>query len=250
MKLNGPFAFFENGVFASVLEEMLAVQEKLPHSVTFLQPRGGVVAKGLRDHPPTQEAPIPIYVSITTDLSHVSYVGELVGWCDKRDMSEADRVLVDAWIREHQPREQGLRLTGTPEVNLLVVRDLRRLTTPISVAELVKRSDGFPLSTHRTTSGNWSYVYPLTAERLVEKPAEHMSPDWTEMYRLELGIDPSDQHQLLTAVTKDTVVAHQGDAAARRRVAAYYRAQRAFNREHKADERQAAEGNDAATDEN
>jgi hypothetical protein len=55
----------------------------------------------------------------------------------------------------------------------------------------------------------------------VERPAKHMSPDWIEMYRLELGIDPSDRHQLLTAVTKDIAVAHQGDTAARRRVAAY-----------------------------
>ena len=37
----------------------------------------------------------------------------------------------------------------------------------------------------------------------MEGPAKHMSPNWTEMYRLELGIDPSDRHQLLTAVTKN-----------------------------------------------
>jgi hypothetical protein len=65
----------------------------------------------------------------------------------------------------------------------------------------------------------------------VDGPAKHTSPNWTEMYRLELGIDPSDRHQLLTTVTKDIAVAHQGDTAARRRVAAYYRAQRAFNRQ-------------------
>jgi hypothetical protein len=45
--------------------------------------------------------------------------------------------------------------------------------------------------------------------------------DWTEMYRLELGIDPSDKHQLLNAVTKDIVAAHHGNNDARRRVAAY-----------------------------
>jgi hypothetical protein len=47
------------------------------------------------------------------------------------------------------------------------------------------------------------------------------------MYRLELGIDPGDQHQLFTAVTKDIAAARHGDQAARRRVAAYYRAQEA-----------------------
>jgi hypothetical protein len=84
----------------------------------------------------------------------------------------------------------------------------------------------------------------------MKKPAKHTAPDWTEMYRLELGIDPSDRHQLLTAVTKDIVVAHQGDTAARRRVAAYYRAQRAFDRQPEAEERQTAEENDDATNKN
>lgn len=85
----------------------------------------------------------------------------------------------------------------------------------------------------------------------VEKPSENISPDWTEMYRLELGIDPSDRHQLLTAVTKDIVAAHQGNKAARRRVAAYYRAQRALDQQPKAQEREAAEyDEDDAADKN
>jgi hypothetical protein len=70
----------------------------------------------------------------------------------------------------------------------------------------------------------------------MKKPAKHASPDWTELYRLELGIDPSDRHQLLNAVTKDIIVARNGDPAARRRVAAYYRAQRACDRQVAAEE--------------
>ena len=62
----------------------------------------------------------------------------------------------------------------------------------------------------------------------MKKPADHTSPDWTKMYRLKLGIDPNDRHQLLNAVTKDIATAHHGDQAAKRRVAAYSRAQRAF----------------------
>jgi hypothetical protein len=64
------------------------------------------------------------------------------------------------------------------------------------------------------------------------------------MYRLELGIDPSDKHQLMTAVTKDIVVAHQGDTAARRRVAAYYRAQRGCDRQVAEKERGVAENDE------
>jgi hypothetical protein len=63
------------------------------------------------------------------------------------------------------------------------------------------------------------------------------------MYRLELGIDPSDRHQLLNAVTKD-IAARHGDTAAKCRVAAYDRAQRAFERQVAAEERVAAEAED------
>jgi hypothetical protein len=79
----------------------------------------------------------------------------------------------------------------------------------------------------------------------MKKPAKHTPPDWTEMYRFELGIDPSDRHQLLNAVTKDIAAARQGDQAARRRVAAYYRAERAFERQSDAEDDE-----DDAVDEN
>ena len=79
----------------------------------------------------------------------------------------------------------------------------------------------------------------------MKKPAKHTPPDWTEMYRFELGIDPSDRHQLLNAVTKDIAAAHHGDQAARRRVAAYYRAERAFERQSDAEDDE-----DDAADEN
>jgi hypothetical protein len=44
--------------------------------------------------------------------------------------------------------------------------------------------------------------------------------DCTEMYRLELGIDPSNREQLLKAVAKDFRAAIRGDQAADRRLAA------------------------------
>jgi hypothetical protein len=85
----------------------------------------------------------------------------------------------------------------------------------------------------------------------MKKPAKNTSLDWAEMYRLELGIDPNDRHQLLNAVRKDIVAAHQGDKAAKRWVAAYDRAQRAFERQVAAEEREAAEDDeDEAADEN
>ena len=70
-------------------------------------------------------------------------------------------------------------------------------------------------------------------------PARPPSPSWTELYRLELGIDPRDKQALLDAVRKDMMAAYRGDKAAKRRVVAYERAQRAFDREMAAEERQA-----------
>jgi hypothetical protein len=85
----------------------------------------------------------------------------------------------------------------------------------------------------------------------MKEPAKNTSLDLAEMYRLELGIDPNDRHQLLNAVTKDIAAAHHGDQAARRRVAAYYRAERAFNGQVADEEREAAEHDeDDAADEN
>lgn len=85
----------------------------------------------------------------------------------------------------------------------------------------------------------------------MKKPAKNTSPDWTELYRLELGIDPNDRHQLLNAVTKDIAAAHRGDKAAKHRVSAYDRAQRAFDRQVEAEEREAAKDDeDDPADEN
>lgn len=65
--------------------------------------------------------------------------------------------------------------------------------------------------------------------------------EWVERSRLARGLDPRDQHQLLTAVTKDIAAARRGDPAARRRVAAYDRAQRARQGPPNAGARGAAE---------
>jgi hypothetical protein len=59
------------------------------------------------------------------------------------------------------------------------------------------------------------------------------------MYRLELGVDPGNKQELLDAVQKDMTVRH-GDPAAKRRVAAYNRAQRAWEKQVAAEERAAA----------
>jgi hypothetical protein len=104
-------------------------------------------------------------LSTTTQLARIAYQAEIIGWEDKRLLSPAKHEVLDEIISKLQPGERGLyneAKSGTGEsVNLLTIRRLRSLTEEHSVAELRKISDGEFMSTGRTTSGGWSYVYPV-----------------------------------------------------------------------------------------
>jgi len=159
-----PVALFINGVFDTVLQEILEVQSVLPEQIMFLQPFSGSAMTVLRDDPPAIDAPMRLFVSITIDLANVHYEAEIVGWEDKRTMPEAKKQVVKRLIDLLQPDEGGLydaSKGGTGEsVNLLYVRRLRKLEPPFSVSQLQKVRGGEPLSTGRTTAGGWSYVQP------------------------------------------------------------------------------------------
>ena len=158
-------ALFINGVFESVLDEIVKVQSVLPDYPMFLQPHTNSVMVKLRDDPPTLESPMQLFLSTTTQLSRIAYQAEIIGWEDKRLLSPAKHEVLDKIIGKLQPGERGLyneAKSGTGEsVNLLTIRRLRSLTEEHSVAELRKISDGEFMSTGRTTSGGWSYVYPV-----------------------------------------------------------------------------------------
>jgi len=155
-------ALFLNGVYESVLDEILAVQAVLPEQIMFLQPYKSQAIVRLRDHPPTVDDPMRLLISLTTDLPTVLYTAEIVGWNDKRRLpgTPQHRVL-NRLICTLQPNEGGLYNLSTAEdgesVNLLHVRRLRKLSTPFSVSRLAK-TEGGPVSDHRTTSGGWAYV--------------------------------------------------------------------------------------------
>lgn len=72
--------------------------------------------------------------------------------------------------------------------------------------------------------------------------------EWIDLYQQELGIDPTSRQQLFDAVRKDMVAAHHGDKAAKRRVSAYFKAQRPLDRKVAADD--ADEDENDASDEN
>ncbi len=156
-------AFYINGVFESVLEEIRLSQVERPQEHHFLQPYYYLPYTRLRDSPPTIEAPVTLYASITSDLHHVLYTAEIVDWEDKTAISPQRKDEVDSRIKATQPNEGGFNEGGRtpadrPSVNLLTVRNLQKLDRIFSVTELIKDSDGTPVRP-RVQPGGFSYVH-------------------------------------------------------------------------------------------
>lgn len=155
-------SLYINGVFRSVLEEILAAQEARPGSTGYLQPYSKGAIRRLKDLPPSHEAPWRVYMSCTNSLAVVSYEAEIVEWYDKTQMRDEDIKRISAEIAERQPSERGVHMGGEgeePALNLLGIRSLKRLEPPISITGFIKTSDDLPLK-DRTRSGGWSYVLP------------------------------------------------------------------------------------------
>lgn len=155
-------ALFLNGVYKDVLRDILAVQAHLPEQIMYLQPYSGQRIVHLAENPPTVLDPVRLFASVTDDLATVHYVGEIVGWDDKRRLEDDKLHVLNRLIYLLQPTEGGVYKKAKPDgsdcVNLLYVRRLRELSEPFSVAELIKADTGEPVSTQRTTSGGWAYV--------------------------------------------------------------------------------------------
>jgi hypothetical protein len=155
-------ALFLNGVYEDVLKEIEAIQAELPYFILFLQPYKAEAIKKLEQSPPTSDKPVTVYMSTTTELATVRYTAEVVGWDDKRKLSDARFNVISRIVWCLQPGEGGLydaaSTPGEKSVNLLHIRRLRKVDSPFSVSRLVKTSDGKPYSEHRSTAGGWSYV--------------------------------------------------------------------------------------------
>ena len=117
---------YMNGVYRSVLEEILAVHKHLPDQILYMQPHSSGQITKLRDDPPTIDKPTKMWISTGGDLQHVSYAVEIVGWEDKTEMSDERHQLVESIINLLQPEEGGLYdmvdEPGESSVNLLHVR--------------------------------------------------------------------------------------------------------------------------------
>jgi hypothetical protein len=155
-------ALFLNGIYETVLDDILKIQGQLPEHIMYLQPYSSSPIVHLRDDRPSTEYPVLLYISITTDLPMVRYTAEIAGWDDKRQFSEKRKNILNHVINTLQPGETGLydasRVQGKSSVNLLHIWRLQRMAPPFSVSRLIKTVDGSPVSPKRTTAGGWAYV--------------------------------------------------------------------------------------------
>jgi hypothetical protein len=149
-------ALYLNGVYRTVLEEIVRVQSAVPDQPLFLQPYSESQIKMLAEHPPTADNPVRVFVSTTDDLAHVIYAAEIIDWHDKRGMPAAVRHIFDKLIDTFQRGETKIYDRG---VNVLVVRRMIELETPIPVGNLIVVSTNAPHGV-RGTAGHWSIVRP------------------------------------------------------------------------------------------
>lgn len=155
-------ALLINGVYEDVLQEILTIQSHIPEQVLFLQPYSSRRIKSLAENPPSVDERVRLFLSVTTELSTVTYVGEIVGWHNKLELSPEKSAVIQRSIWTLQPNEGGVYNIHPDEkrqsVNLLHVWRIRRLSNPFPVDQLRMTNGNEPLSPNRTTSGGWLYV--------------------------------------------------------------------------------------------
>jgi 5-methylcytosine-specific restriction enzyme A len=154
-------ALFLNGVYESVLLDILASKRKTGKLEHFLQPYKGVIIRMFYKRPPSPKSPVRLYISTTKNLQNICYVAEVIGWADKRQLMKSERQSVLEQIKQFQPGEAALftaeEKVGEKAVNLLTIRNLTSCATLLPTSVMRKCSDGMPLKP-RTRSGGWSEV--------------------------------------------------------------------------------------------
>ena len=142
-------ALFINGIYKGVLTEIIDAQEGRGGGVSFLQPYKGQIISMLRKNKPSPNSPIRLYISTTDNLSHICYTGSVIGWEDKRKLSQQRYNEVLQHLEEYQRGEinlfTGVEEVGKKAVNLITIRNLQQLETFHATAILRKVSDGLPL---------------------------------------------------------------------------------------------------------
>ena len=155
-------ALYINGVYEGVLDEILKLQESNPGKTFYLQPYSGSSIKQLKNKPPNQTSPLPLYISTTAQLNQICYVADIIGWEDKNKIPAERLSKLNEHIKLFQPNENEIYFDaqGKKCVNLISIINLKKLTNQLSTSILIKESNGEALKP-RSRSGGWSYVYAL-----------------------------------------------------------------------------------------
>ena len=155
-------ALYINGVYEDVLDEIIRSQENNSGKIFYLQPYSESSIKQLKEIPPTIESPLPLYISTTAQLNQICYSADIVGWEDKNEIPPERKALLNEHIKQFQPKEGEIypEARGKKCVNLISIKNLKKLANHLSTSNLIKESNGEPLKP-RSRSGGWSYVYAL-----------------------------------------------------------------------------------------
>jgi 5-methylcytosine-specific restriction enzyme A len=165
-------ALFINGIYESVLVDIIDSQERRGGGTSYLQPYKRAVIRMLSGNPPSADQSVRLFISLTHSLSNISYSAEIVRWEDKRELSPSRRAEVIAHLTEWQEGEinlfNGVEQTGADALNLLTIRNLRRCDSLLPTSILRKVSDDLPLKP-RSRAGGWSEVFDDVGDSLFEK---------------------------------------------------------------------------------
>ncbi|MBC8213102.1 MAG: HNH endonuclease [Candidatus Marinimicrobia bacterium] len=151
------YALYINGIFESVLTEIVTAQKNNDNLICYLQPYKSHKINWKNSVLPTEQNPITLYISTTDSLPIVTYKAKIVGWENKNEINEARREFLDNHIMKFQKGETEIYEKG---VNLISIIELQKVQIPLSVQNFTKIDDNKPLKT-RTRAGGWSYVNTL-----------------------------------------------------------------------------------------
>lgn len=199
-------ALFLNGVYESVLKEIVSAQESHHGEEHYLQPYSGGVIRELAKLPPSKESPVTLYISKTDRLKEISYVAEIVGWEDKRTIPPERLEVLNGRIRKWQPEEGKIyreRENGRKCVNLISIVNLREVPNPISVKNLIKVNDKTPYK-GRPRAGGWSYVYELPdwVGEAGTYLKEQLDEELDDLVRESREIDDDERKRRISAASK------------------------------------------------
>lgn len=166
-------ALFLHGVFSAVLDEIIKSQNKNPGKVFYLQPYSEESIKQLKQEPPDFNSPLPLYISTTDQPNQICYSANIVGWDDKNTILPKRLSDLNEHIKSFQPKEGEIyfEARGKKCINLISIRNLRKLTNQFHISILIKQSNDEPLKP-RPRLGRWSYVYAapsLSIESAIDK---------------------------------------------------------------------------------